>query len=164
MLSGEPGSEPDVGLDGTTCILARSEELNVVMGFVETYELRRGDVISVSWYVFNSPSSCALGAGRCTLADADSPAVEASIVDQAGGVVQDNGRLYVPLGPLNGGTIGTLRAGIGEVRPEAEIVVILRSHGPAVTERFNEQLRTYDGGCDTNQCTNVQFARLLPLP
>jgi hypothetical protein len=164
MLSGEPSAEADFPLEGTHCLLARSEQLNVVMGFVDATGLTPFDVVSISWHVFNAPEACALGIGRCTIDDVANPAAEATVIDQRGGIVDEGGRLYLPVGPLRGGELGVVRVGTGEVRPSAEMVIVLRSHGPAVADRLDEQLTNYDGACDIATCVNVQFARLAPTP
>lgn len=162
MSKGAPrGTEAEMPVEGSRFLLARGEPFGVVMGYVDTM-LTPNQVISVSWYVFNEPTRCALGAGLCRLEDVDDPAVDATVIDQRGGLVDEDGRLYVPVGPLLAEGDYLPRVG-SEVRLDsAEIVLVLRSHGPELPDRLEEQMTTYEGGCDVNDCADVQFARLLP--
>ena len=40
----------------------------------------------------------------------------------------------------------------------AEIHIIVRSHGLPITSLLEEQLTSFDGGCDIRACDDVQFS------
>ncbi len=56
----------------------------------------------------------------------------------------------------------------GLTDPEgAEIHLVLRTHGPVIPELVNEQIHSFNRGCEVGEpnvgiCRNLQFAALLP--
>jgi hypothetical protein len=47
---------------------------------------------------------------------------------------------------------------------EAQIVLVVRSHGQPIPGMVKEQITMFDGGCSINVCVNEQFAIFEPLP
>lgn len=143
---------------------------------IVTSELVNEDAYTVWWIVFNNPIECAGSCGLDDLADED---VNATIQWATGDIVDKfgvgrftahlNEGETTPSGPvfdLPGDDVGLVDAIVAEVH------VIIRSHGPAVAEQLNEQITSFDGGCDLDvapdipnkkgECADVQFAVHTP--
>lgn len=133
------------------------------------------------WFVaFNDPGACAspmMDGGTlislCGLPDLANAAAEptavwgAGHVVGAGGVVTFGGRVAV--GDASGcDALGRLPCGGGLTDPAgAEIHLVVRTHGPAIPELVNEQIHSFNRGCEAGEpnaglCRNLQFAAFLP--
>ena len=170
-LAGLPGAV-DVG-DST---LIRTER--GVTAVVKTTGLLRGPH-TMWWVVWNNPRAC--GADGCNEADLN-PQTGVDIGYAAGAVVGSSGRAtftaHLPEGRTLGGfpTEFGITTGSGLVdAADAEIHLVVRSHGPRIAGLVREMTRTFHGGCDysifggllqagaygaagPNTCTDLQFA------
>ena len=45
----------------------------------------------------------------------------------------------------------------------SEIYLIIRSHGPIIPGRVNEQIGSFGGACDTNTCVDQQAVGFVPV-
>ena len=111
------------------------------------------------WLVWNDPENqCTHGDEvlRCNPEAGDAPEC---VLFAAGHVVGNNGTLnYTGHRGLfdNSGAIGPPCPN-GLTNPQgAAIHAIIRSHGPILPGQVNLQISTVGGGCDVNQCEDVQ--------
>lgn len=109
--------------------------------------------------LWNDPSLCGGGGGLvCNPTMGDGPEC---VLFTAGHVVGNNGTLNYSghRGVFdNSGAIGPPCAD-GLTNPQgAAIHLIIRSHGPKLPGQVNLQISTVDGGCDVNDCDDVQAA------
>jgi hypothetical protein len=109
--------------------------------------------------VWNDPSRCS--ATPC------SPSVDApdSVLYAGGNLIISTGRAWYGA-RLGVGETGDVIGGaqqLGLTDPMgAEVHAVLRSKGPVIIDRLEEQLSNFGGGCDVNQCANVQGAAHVP--
>lgn len=132
------------------------------------------------WVVWNNPEAC--GADGCNEGDLGNPATGLDIGYAAGVVVGESGRGAFTARlregrPLSGfPTEFGITSGSGLIdAEEAEIHLVVRSHGPRIPGLVGEMTRTFHAGCDysvfgglieegsygtagPNTCTDVQFA------
>jgi len=128
---------------------------NGVSGVFQTSNLPAGGAVTLWFGVFNNPAACATH--PCTPADADNPAVQADFLWGGGHVVGASGKGtfagYLPVGDVSGSAFiefGIPQAAVGLLDPwNAEIILLLHSHGPALTgQTLKYQLTSFLGGCD----------------
>lgn len=114
------------------------------------------------WVVFNNPAACSDDV--CGLddfpANGGDPAVDASLLWAAGGLVHHNGTLHVRATLVEGMPAGEVVFGPG--LQDAENAVIhyaIRSHGPASDDPdiLEDQLTLFGGGCGEYPCFNTQI-------
>ncbi|MBT8305793.1 MAG: hypothetical protein KJN85_02535 [Maribacter sp.] len=113
---------------------------------------------TIWWVIWNEPQNC-ITPGACVEDDFGNPvAVEVEVMYAGGHVVGNNGKGNFSA-HLNAGddspesmntsfgfpSVGGLRVGNTF---DAEIHVVLRTHGPSVPGVVNEQISSYRGGCD----------------
>jgi hypothetical protein len=138
-------------------LLARSRE-GVFME-LHTSGLAAGSVVTAWWVVFNNPEECATS--PCSVADLPNPAVQSSLVNAAGRVVGADGAASYGDFLAVGDTTGAF-TGPGLLDPfKAEIHLVTRTHGPALTAdpaALAQQLSTFNGGCPPNTCANLQVS------
>lgn len=74
------------------------------------------------------------------------------------------GRLAVgPLPRVDGKIVVAATAGGTFDNPRSvKVAIILRDHGPIILDQLAEQLSTFDGGCRTNRCSDVQIVVHAP--
>lgn len=119
-----------------------------------THELEPGDAYSVWMMILNNPSECAQS--PCGDNDFGNDAVGSSMLGAAGGIADENGSITLTVIRMVDDLDGTV-FGNGLTNPaEAQIGIILRTHGPAITDSLDEQLSTLNGGCPPNECSDVQ--------
>lgn len=109
--------------------------------------------------LWNDPSLCGGGDGLvCNPTMGDVPEC---VLFAVGHVVGNNGTLkYSGHRGLfdNSGAIGPPCAS-GLTNPQgAAVHLIIRSHGPKLPGQVNLQISTFGGGCDVNECADVQAA------
>lgn len=136
---------------------------------LRTTGLLKGHAVSIWWVIFNNPDACD---GDCAAADLFEPAVKAAVMSGGGNVVGDSGRSSFAA-HLNEGEITNehpaFENGPGLIDPHnAEIHIVVRSHGPKVEAHMPAQLETFDAGCkaditpkmpkDEGECADLQFA------
>ncbi|MDT8449370.1 MAG: hypothetical protein RQ847_04275 [Wenzhouxiangellaceae bacterium] len=148
---------------------------------LNTSDLEPDHAYTVWWVIFNAPQLCTGEAGSCTEDDLfNNPDVNASVVHATGAVsdftgrARFSGRLFA-----NGSAAGEVLFGPALVNPDAEIHLVVRSHGPVgplLDEGLLEEaLSTFGGGCivrdeegdvipgtGPNECADVQFAMHRP--
>lgn len=118
---------------------------------------------SVWWIVHNYPEYCT--ERPCTLTDEENPLVQASVLNATGSVIGPRGigNFAASLG-VGGPYRGEVLFGPGLVNPlGADVLLVVRYHGPVIPEILTEQLTTYDGGCSINACSDEQIALHLQL-
>jgi hypothetical protein len=183
IFASGPGDFSEVGtpVEGARSQLVRHEG-GVSMTF-QTHGLAGGDAYTVWWVIFNDPSQCS--APGCDEDDLFvNPADPSQGIDPngvgvwvgyaAGHVVGDSGRASFAAGLSAGDTSGTLlgtSAGLDDPFA-AEVHLVLRRHGPALTgQALVEQITTFGGGCSTMtggtdpagfDCYDPQAAMHLP--
>lgn len=105
-----------------------------------THELEPGHVYSVWMMITNDPAQNA----------------DTSMLGTAGGVADDNGSATFLVTRMINDLEG-VAFGPGLTNPlEAEITIILRTHGPVIDDSLDEQLSSMNGGCPPNHCQDVQ--------
>lgn len=142
--------------------------------------LAAGDAHTIWFVAFNNPAACTSpmmddGAlvSLCGLADLGNAAARPSAVWGAGHVVGGSGIATfggrVAEGDTSGcDALGRLPCNDGLTDPSgAEIHLVLRTHGPATPDLVNEQIHSFNRGCEAGEpnvglCRNVQFAAFLP--
>jgi hypothetical protein len=125
---------------------------------IDTHELTPGDVVTAWGIVFNEPSQCTDGV--CNSDDVMSnPAAVASMFTVGGKIVGPSGSVkFFNSFDFNDPAGAFMGPGLTNAE-EAEIHVVLVSHGPVQPENLEAQLTTPSGGCDeSNPCQNLQFA------
>lgn len=135
---------------------------------VSTSQLTENYTYTLWWVVFDEPQNCtAPSCGSDDVADAMAGgpnAADLSILGAAdGSLVGADGKAYYT-GKLAKGDASKAIFGNGLDNPlTAEIHYVIRSHGPAIPGLVQEQITTFNGGCNPGQaneglCQNVQFA------
>jgi hypothetical protein len=142
---------------------------------LRTRELAAGDAVTVWWVVFNHPDQCEGEAGsplRCAEADLFNPDVSASVQYAGGHVVGGSGRYAVGSHLSEGSTAGCalgdlLCTGLIDAR-RADVHLVVRTHGPALTEFLPRQFNSFGAACGNveprfggggpNTCEDLQFA------
>ena len=142
---------------------------------------------TIWWVIWNNPLECTEG-NLCGEADFGTPNVDVEVMYAGGHVVGNNGKGNFSA-HLNAGDdtpesmneafglpiIGGLRVGNTF---DAEVHVVLRTHGPAVPGLINEQIGSYRGGCDNpfqyapftvypntiGECADIAAAVFPPAP
>lgn len=142
-----------------------------------TSGLTPGNVVTLWWVVFNHPEECDGGCGEPDLFDSD---VEPACLFGGGTIVNDNGDATF----VNRLRVGEERNSCieffggtdhGLSNPEgAEVHFVVRSHGPRIPGKVDEQRSSFDGGCEVfheagtedlgeGECSDLQFA-IHPSP
>ncbi len=162
---------PDSGNSGTiansSSVLIRNK--NGVAYTTSTTGLLPGGAYTTWWVIFNNPEFCS--PPSCAAKDfpqnMGDPRVQASVLWATGRVVDGHGQ---------GNLSAHLAAGGRSAAPGqilfgpalldafgAEIHLVVRSHGPALTgDNLKAQLTTFLGGCSINKCEDQQFAQHFP--
>jgi len=174
------------GLDGIsgTATLHRNKN-GITVNFKAT-GLNPG-AYTIWWVIWNKPGECIIP-GECDEPDfGQAVLVEVEVMYAAGHVVGNNGKGNFSA-HLNAGddtpesmntafgfpSVGGLH--IGNTF-DAEVHIVLRTHGPAVPGLVNDQISSYRGGCDTpflippftaypdeiGQCADVAAAIFAPV-
>lgn len=145
-----------------------------------TNGLTGGNAYTIWFVAFNNPGACAApmvdgdeAIALCGLPDLGNPAAQPTAVWGAGHVVGESGRASlggrVAVGDTSGcDALGRLPCGSGLTDPQgAEIHLVARTHGPMIPELVNEQIHSFNRGCEVGEpnvglCRNVQLAAFLP--
>jgi hypothetical protein len=128
---------------------------------LQTTGLEPGAAYTVWWVVFNNPGSCRDGCGEDDLGNSN---VQATVLWATGHVIGDNGvgnfAAYLAEGDTSDvGPFGLPGDDMGLIdSTQAEIHLVVRTHGPPIPGRVKEQISTFEGGCDVNACEDQQFA------
>jgi hypothetical protein len=131
---------------------------------LRTAELEPG-AYTIWWVVFNHAEHCTdrFDEGfECGPGDLFAPGVNASVLFAAGNVIGGSGRAGFGA-RLRTGDDSAALFGPGLTRPtQAEIHAVVRTHGPVIPGMVDEQIHTFNGGCDPGQpneghCQDLQF-------
>ncbi len=152
----------------TSSQLVRND--NGVNMTIHTNSLAPGSATTVWWVIFNHPSKCHNVGGpglRCGAVDLGNPAVAASVQFATGHVIGGGGvgnfGAYLKEGDTSGCAFGTsLCNGLIDAR-EADVHLVVRTHGDAVPGFIPEEISSFNGGClsgepNVGKCHNVQAA------
>jgi hypothetical protein len=146
---------------GTGSVLTRTKD-GVYMS-LHSFGLEPGTAVTAWWVFFNNPEKCATT--PCTPADLSNPEVQGSLVNATGRIVGTDGSAEFGAYRAAGDTTNT-HTGSGLLNAfKAEIHVVVRTHGPAMTgdsETLKQQLSLFNGGCPPNTCVNVQASAHRP--
>lgn len=120
--------------------------------------------------VFNAPENCATApteAIKCGASDLSNPAVGPSLQFGGGNIAGNAGTLTIAGSIKVGSTKGCepglpCNSGLTDV-DGAEIHLVVRTHGQAVPGYVNDQIDSFNGGCNAGepnvgQCKNLQAA------
>jgi hypothetical protein len=134
---------------------------------LHTSALAPGSAATLWWVVFNHPAYCSQGLGRerCGAGDLSNPLVQASVQFAAGHVIGGEGvadyGAYLSVGDTSGCAADFLPCS-GLIDPRGAVVhLIVRSHGQALPGAIDEQISSFNGGCNPT-CMNVQAAVFEP--
>lgn len=157
--------EPPVFVLRSSSVLIRNK--NGVAYIISTTGLTPGGAYTNWWIIFNHPEFCSppgCGAPKDFPQNGGDPNVQASVVWATGRVADANGQATFSASLAADGTApGQKLFGPALLNPRAEIHLVVRSHGPALTgDDLEKQLTTVSGGCSVNTCANVQGTRHLP--
>lgn len=167
---------PQPSVVGSSTLVRTDSGLSATL---KTTGLRPGHVVTLWWVVFNDPNRCEAGIpgmSRCGPDDAHAGRGGVSPIHAAGRIVDEDGTADYGAHTRIGETSRAL-AGPGLVNPRgAEVILVLKSHGPKLPHLVSDQLRTFAGGCadqsdaprgappelvgepGPNDCAEIQFS------
>jgi hypothetical protein len=127
-----------------------------VAATVHSTGLAPGSTATLWWVFFNNPTACV---GGCDLPDLFNPVVQASVQFASGHVIGGEGvanyGAYITEGDASGCAAPSLPCnGLLDSRAAA-VHLVIRSHGQALPGVINEQISSFNGGCNPT-CANVQ--------
>ncbi len=138
---------PQPSVVGSSTLVRTDNGLSATL---ETTGLEPGHVVTLWWVVFNDPDGCEAGfpgISQCGPADAHAGRGGVSPMHAAGRVVGENGTAKYGAHARVGDTSRAL-AGPGLVNPRgAEVILVVKTHGPKLPHLVADQLRTFAGGC-----------------
>lgn len=147
VFGGAPPPEP-VG----SSTLVRNDR--GVSAALKTTGLTPGHVVTLWAVVFNHPDGCEAGipgVAQCGPSDAQAGRGGASPNHLAGGIVENDGTAGFGGHLREGDTshaLGDPDHALGLVEPrEAEVILVLKDHGPKIPRLLSDQLHTFAGGC-----------------
>jgi len=105
------------------------------------------------WVMWNNPEAC--GADGCTDADFGTPGLDVDIGYATGHVVGNGGKLTLVAHVAEGGSLSGFPTEFGITSGSglldalnAEIHIVIRSHGPTIPGVVGEMTHTFAAGCD----------------
>ena len=134
-----------------------------------------GHTYTIWWVSFNEPTNC--GSAPCGEADIANPEVKCEIMYATGKVVKSGTTGHFRAFLKEGDSSGSINSLFN--LPEygglldsyqAEVHMIIRSHGPIIEGLVEEQIGSFDGGCSTSlpaftevpdeegECADIQYA------
>lgn len=135
--------------------------------------LAENSAFTVWWVVFNNPAACVMG---CGADDLPRPAVRAAVFYAAGFVTGGDGvgtedgvgnvSAYVDAGALPAGIDIEMGDGLESGNGfDAEVHIVVRTHGTISPGQVHKQIGTFNEGCTPlpTSCANRQVAVFLPL-
>jgi hypothetical protein len=156
--SGRRTTSPVYTTWDSVTVVGRSALVRNEKGVAATFEtsnLPPGRAVTLWFGVFNNPAACATR--PCTPADAGNPDVQGDFLWGAGHIVGASGKGAfagrLAVGDASGSAFiefGMPQAAVGLLDPwNAEIILLLHSHGPSLTgQALKQQLTSFLGGCD----------------
>lgn len=162
----------DFAVRGTSTLVRTERGVSVTL---QTTGLMPGNVVTLWWVVFNRPEACVHplpGLSPCGPLDEQTAAAQPSILAATGRVVGGDGSAgygaHLAVGDTSDALLGPGLLDAGR----AEIILVLRSHGPKIPELVSEMLHSFGAGCDDappgtgtpgpNDCREVQVSVHLP--
>jgi hypothetical protein len=135
---------------------------NGIAATLHTSGLTPGIATTMWWVIFNNPAACV---DECNAPDLAIPAVQASVQYAAGHVIGGDGvadyGAYLGEGDTTGCAAPTLPCN-GLIDSRAALVhLVVRSHGQALPDVIDEQISSFNGGCNPT-CVNVQASAQEP--
>ncbi len=134
---------------------------------VKTTGLTPGNAYTMWVVAFNSPQDCldAIdGPGEDGCDGTDLGRANGDVMYGTGHVVGGNGKgnfsAHLNEGDVSGSVFPQPSPGLIDAQT-AEIHIVVRDHGPKIPGMVSEQIHSIDGGCDLNDCDDVQFAIFL---
>ncbi len=156
-----PAGTTDLG--GAATLLRTKQAVDVR---IATTGLDQLAAYTVWWIVFNNPAACV---GGCGPDDLGNPATGASVFYAVGFVTGIEGvanvSAHVAAGSLPQGV--EVRRGSGLMPGngfDAEIHLLIRSHGALIPGLVDAQIGSFGGGCEINVCTDQQAVAFLAVP
>lgn len=157
---------------GSSTLVRTDSGMSATVG---TTGLTPGDVVTLWWVVFNNPNACVAGlpgVSRCGPPDEGTAAAQPSILAATGRIVARSGTARYGASLRVGDTAGALFGpGLLDVHG-AEVILVLRSHGPKIPALLSEMLHTFGAGCQEappgtgtpgpNDCAEVQVSVHTP--
>lgn len=123
---------------------------NGVSATLDTTALTPGDVVTLWWVVFNDPDGCQAGipnVSSCGPVDAQLGRGGVSPLRATGRIVDESGTAHYGAHLRRGDTSRALVGpGLLDAR-DAEVILVLKTHGPKLPGLVSEQLHTFAGGC-----------------
>lgn len=132
---------------GESSLVATSNGLSARLA---TSSLEAGDVVTMWWVIFNDPAECKAGMGvlsRCGHADQLAGRGGVSVVHAAGRIVDDDSTASYGAHLRVGDTSRALKGDGLTNLAGAEVILVLKTHGPKIPGGVADQLRTFAGGC-----------------
>lgn len=153
--------DPPMMVQGAT-ILVRDFAAKVMTATVTSAALEPHTAYSIWWVVFNRPQFCATPY-ECAGADLGNPNVEGSVF-WGGGLLADgdgygNTQIELRRGRTERELFGPMRDDGLQRLHDAEIHLVLRTHGPAgMAGSVAAQVGTANEACPPSDCQNVFFS------
>lgn len=158
----------DLSVVGNSTMVRTDRGVSVTL---ETTALTPGDVVSLWWTVFDNPTACTAGipgVSWCGEPDTRNAAARPSVLHAAGRIIDEDGTARYGAHLRIGDTSGAL-FGPGLLAPrDAEVILVLRSHGPKIPNLVSEMLHTFGAGCNDappgtgtpgpNDCAELQVS------
>lgn len=131
---------------------------NSVSMTAHTSGLNPAAAYTVWWVVFNHPAECATS--PCGEPDLFNPDVAALVTHAAGHIISPGGTASFAGSLREGAVVDHLFGGSGSLidTREAEIHLVIRTHGPKEPGSIPEQIHTFELSCAPPACEDVQFA------
>ena len=123
---------------------------------------------TIWWVIFNAPENCAEGVGKCGVVDIFNPEAETAFFYGAGFVTGIDGNANVSTmikaGKVPKGVDEFLPGGLQKGNGfKAEYLVALRTHGNLIPGMVADQIGSYFGACEINNCIDNQAVSFPPM-
>ena len=128
---------------------------NTITATLETTGLIAGHAYTLWVLVFNQPENC--GGSPCALSDLKNVPAKAEMLGGSGLVADMNGKGTFSCNIMENDGTSSINDSLGMPidvggiwdAQTAEVHLIVRSHGPAISGQVIEQISSYGGGCTT---------------
>lgn len=136
---------------------------NGVSATLKTSGLEPGHVVTLWWIVANNPAECEAGLpglSRCGPRDHIEGRGNMSVLNAAGRIVGEDGTANYGAHLRVGDTSRALFDGEPGLTDShtAEVILVVKTHGPKIPELTSEMLSTFAGGCE-DQTTPLPTVR-----
>lgn len=137
--------------------------MNSATARIYTSQLRKKGAYTIWWVIWNDPSECSGDCGE------DDIGITGNSVFYAGGFVTGtdgtaNVSVQVDGGDLADGIDVLIPGGLAESNGfGAEIHLVIRSHGKVKAGLAADQIGSFNGACDVNNCFDHQAAVFPPV-